>query len=435
MKSILGLVIWILLITANSTFSQNLLLKNGHIIDPASQKIIEGHLVIEGDKIKDILKKAPETFEGEVIDLSGKWIIPSLNDMHTHSFGNSGPGNKSQFLTTAGTAKMMLYCGVTGFLDLFNAEDYIINLRNRQRTKGRRGADIYCAGPCFTCTDGHCTEYGVPTRVINSPEDARREVSELAEKNPDVIKLVYHTNGGMPTVNKATMEALIGAANEHEIKTVIHIGSWQDGEEAVLAGATALTHTIKKDIPDELIKLLKQKNVFMIPTLTVHIGLLKIAENPDFLKNDLLKDVTTEILLTAYQDSSLFGARSKRWLNNQKSRRKIILKNVKKLSQNGIRIMTGTDAGNLGTFQGYSAHTELALLVEAGLSPWQALAASTTVPGEFWGKSFGVQPGDEANLVVLRSSPIEDIRNTEKIEMIIHHGKIVDREKLIAGQN
>ncbi|MCH8020175.1 amidohydrolase family protein [candidate division KSB1 bacterium] len=434
MKSILGLLFWVVLITANSTFSQNLLLKNGHIVNPATQEITNGHLVIQDEIIKYILKKAPETFEGEVIDLSGKWLIPSLNDMHTHSYGNAGPGRKTQFLSTAGTAKMMLYCGVTGFLDLFSAEDFIINLRNQQRTKGLPGADIYCAGPCFTCTDGHCTEYGVPTRVINSPEDARREVSELAEKNPDVIKLVYHTNGRMPTVNKETMEALIAAANEHKIKTVIHIGSWQDAEEAVLAGATALTHTMGKDIPDQLIKLLKEKNVFMIPTLTVYSGMLRISENPNFLKNDLLKNVTTETLLTAYQDTSLFETRAKHWLDRQKSR-EIILRNIKKLSQNGIRIMTGTDAGNLGTFQGYSVHTELALLVEAGLSPWQALAATSTVPGEFWGKSFGVQPGDEASLVVLSASPIEDIRNTEKIEMIIHHGKVVDREKLIAAQN
>ena len=92
------------------------------------------------------------------------------------------------------------------------------------------------------------------------------------------------------------MEALIAAANEHEIKTVIHIGSWQDAEEAVLAGATALTHTMGRDIPDRLIKLLKAKNVFMIPTLTVNSGLLKISESPDFLKNVLLKNVTTETL-------------------------------------------------------------------------------------------------------------------------------------------
>jgi len=435
MKSILGLLFWVVLITANSTFSQNLLLKNGHIVNPATEEITNGHLVIQNEIIKEILKKAPETFEGEVIDLSGKWLIPSLNDMHTHSYGNAGPARKSQFLSTAGSAKVMLYCGVTGFLDLFSAEDFIINLRNQQRTKDLPGADIYCAGPCFTCTDGHCTEYGVPTRVVNSPEDARREVSELSEKKPDVIKLVYHTNGRMPTVNKETMQALIEAANEHRIKTVIHIGSWQDAEEAVLAGATALTHTMGKDIPEKLIKLLKEKKVYMIPTLTVHSGMLKISENPNFLKKDLLKNVTTEALLTAYQDTSLFGTRAKHWLDRQKAQREIILRNIKKLSQKGIRIMTGTDAGNLGTFQGYSVHTELALLVEAGLSPWQALAASATVPGEFWGKSFGVQPGDEANLVVLSASPIEDIRNTEKIEMIIHHGKIVDREKLIAVQN
>lgn len=278
MKSISGLLFWGVLITANSAFSKKLLLKNGHIVNPATEEITNGHLVIQDEIINDILQEVPATFEGEVIDLSGKWLIPGLNDMHTHSFGNSGPGNKSQLLSTVGTAKMMLYCGVTGFLDLFHAEDYIINLRNRQRTKDLPGADIYCAGPCFTCTDGHCTEYGIPTRVIDSPEDARREVSALAEKNPDVIKLIYHTNGRMPTVNKETMEALIAAANEHEIKTVIHIGSWQDAEEAVLAGATALTHTIKKEIPHKLVKLLKQKDVFMIPTLTVHSGLLKKSQ-------------------------------------------------------------------------------------------------------------------------------------------------------------
>ncbi len=73
MKSILGLLFWVVLITANSTFSQNLLLKNGHIVNPATQEITNGHLVIQDEIIKYILKKAPETFEGEVIDLSGKW--------------------------------------------------------------------------------------------------------------------------------------------------------------------------------------------------------------------------------------------------------------------------------------------------------------------------------------------------------------------------
>jgi imidazolonepropionase-like amidohydrolase len=98
----------------------------------------------------------------------------------------------------------------------------------------------------------------------------------------------------------------------------------------------------------------------------------------------------------------------------------------------GVTILTGTDWGNWGTIQGFSLHRELVLLVDAGLSSWQALAASTTLTGEFLGKSFGVMPGDEANLVVLDASPIQDIRNTQQIAMVIHHGKVVDRARLLA---
>ena len=69
------------------------------------------------------------------------------------------------------------------------------------------------------------------------------------------------------------------------------------------------------------------------------------------------------------------------------------------------------------------------LLVEAGLSPWQALEAATTLPGEFLGLSYGVTPGSIANLVVLSDSPIENIDNTQKIKMVIQHGNLVNLQK------
>ena len=61
------------------------------------------------------------------------------------------------------------------------------------------------------------------------------------------------------------------------------------------------------------------------------------------------------------------------------------------------------------------------------------IAASTTEAGRFLGRAFGNGNGDEANLIVLDGSPIEDIRNTQRIAMVIHHGTIVDRESLLAG--
>lgn len=82
-------------------------------------------------------------------------------------------------------------------------------------------------------------------------------------------------------------------------------------------------------------------------------------------------------------------------------------------------------------FLGWSVHRELERYVEAGLSPWDALEAATTAPGRFLRRPWGVEPGDEANLVVLDGSPIEDIRNTRRIRAVILRGEVVDRDSLL----
>jgi imidazolonepropionase-like amidohydrolase len=101
------------------------------------------------------------------------------------------------------------------------------------------------------------------------------------------------------------------------------------------------------------------------------------------------------------------------------------IESVRRLQAAGIPMLVGTDAGNVGMIQGYSVHRELVRLVEAGVSPWDALAASTTRAGEFLGRKFGVQPGDAANLVVLDASPLDDIANTQRIAMVMMRGQIV----------
>ena len=90
-------------------------------------------------------------------------------------------------------------------------------------------------------------------------------------------------------------------------------------------------------------------------------------------------------------------------------------------------MLTGTDAGNPGVIQGYSVHRELIRLVEAGLSPWEALPASTTGAGEFLGRPYGVRPGVVANLVVLDASPLDDIANTQRISLVVMRGQIAYR--------
>ena len=96
-------------------------------------------------------------------------------------------------------------------------------------------------------------------------------------------------------------------------------------------------------------------------------------------------------------------------------------------------ILTGTDSGNWGTFQGWSMHRELHHLVAAGLTPYEALAAASTRAAAFLGRQYGPSPGAEANFVVLDASPLEDIGNTRSIVRLIQRGRVVDREGLLGG--
>ncbi len=173
-----------------------------------------------------------------------------------------------------------------------------------------------------------------------------------------------------------------------------------------------------------------EKGVYSIPTLAVQTDYHHFLHDPAVLDHPLAKALTTDALIAAYRDQETVE-KSRERLDRSKTREKMILESVGVMASAGVAILSGTDAGNYGTLQGYSIHRELLKLVASGLSNWEALAASTTRAGKFLGRDFGVSPGSEGHLVVLDASPIDDIRNTMKIHMVIHRGKVVDRDGLL----
>jgi len=414
--------------------STSLLLTDARLVDPATQTVERGALRIDGERIADVFDRAPAEFNGRVFDLDGKWVLPGLVDAHVHSWGNAGPAfRQRQMLQTTGTAEMMLYSGVTAFLDLFSPEDYIFDLRNEQRSEGFLGADIYAAGPILTCPDGHGTEYGVPTRTVTSPDDARHTVDSLAARAPDVVKLAYHPyrTDRYPSMDRPTMKALLDEAYRHDLTTVVHVESWAGTHETIAAGADAITHTPPAPLPDSTLAAMQEQGTAWIPTLTVHTELSRGLRHPSRLDDDLLRAVADSALLAAYRDTSGLPGGIRSWIDRQAEHRAPRLDAVQKGAEAGIPILAGTDAGNPGVFQGYSLHRELVLLTQAGLSTWEALAAATTAPGRFLDAPFGLQPGDRANLLVLNASPIEDIRHTQSVHRVIDHGQIVNRSDLL----
>lgn len=407
----------------------DLLVLDARVVDPESRTVTRKNVLVENGRVAAFPEDVRPGYDGETVDTEGRWLLPALSDMHAHSFGNVGIGGPYERLGAAAAARRALRAGVGRYLDLFSDEDAIFAVRNRQRDAGLPGAEILAAGPCLTATDGHCSEYGVPTRIVDTPAEAREEVTALAAEEPDVVKVVYdHADYGFasrPTIDEETLRAVIRTASDLGLTTVVHVGTWGDVRDAVEAGASAVTHTPSGVLPADLPALLADRGVFHIPTLAAQVEYARVVDEPALLEDPLLEVLVGDDVIASYREPPSEGGRLALWVERQRAESGGYMDAVAQLAEAGVTILTGTDAGNPAVFHGYSVHRELALLVEAGLSEWEALAASTSDAGRFLRRELGVQVGDEASFLILAGSPVEEIANTKRIHQIIQRGEVV----------
>lgn len=415
-----------------------LVLRGGWIVDPAGETVEQRDLYLCDGRIVD--PEQGSTCAGEEIDVTGKWVIPALRDMHVHARGISLGDGSFRDKSPAAEAALFRRAGVTAFLDSMSDESVIFPARDDQRASDEPGgADIYCCGGAFTPTGGHGTEYGLPTssyHIVDTPTQAEEQLAALAERAPDVIKVFYDHRGpdGGPDVadgeagvlgvamDHDVMLALVGGAQTRGLTTQVHIGTWNDARDAIEAGATAIAHLGETAIPPDVLDAAAAHEVFWIPTQMLYRGLTEIVDTQALLDDPLLAAVAGADVIDSYRD----GQRDVEWdYLDWLARHDADASNVAALHQAGIRLLAGTDTIELGTFIGWSLHRELAAFVAAGLTPMQALATASVNAGDFLGRDFGIQPGAEASVVVLSASPIDDIRNTTTIERVIHHGRVV----------
>jgi hypothetical protein len=333
-------------------------------------------------------------------------------------------------------SRVFLQAGVTAALDAMNDEAKIFPFRDSGRTPDV-GADVFACGGAFTPTRGHGTEYGLPPtsyRIVDTVAEVKAQMADLASKKPDAVKIFYDHRGfdGGPDVRdgeegvlgvamrKDVMTALVAESNARHLKTYVHIGTWNDARDAIEAGATAIAHLGEAPIPGDVLSLAASKGVFWIPTMSLYHGLTDLIADPSLLDDPLLAKVSTPRAIASYRPNALnVDADTMSWLGRHGGD----AANVLALRRAGVKLLAGTDAVELGVFPGWSLHRELVLFVNAGLSPWDALAAATVDAGEFLGHDYGIQPGAEASILVLDASPIDDIRNTTKILTVYHRGR------------
>lgn len=361
-----------------------------------------GRIVQSGDDIE-----IPS--HATVIDGSGKTLLPGLIDGHVHAIG---PARDDA-----------VRFGVTTVLDMFSPPANLEDVRDQRQGLGRTArADLFTAGYLATAPGGHGTQYGVEVPTLTDPGDADQWVAERLAEGSDWIKIVIEDGaawgGTLPTLSRETVEALVDAAHGRDTMAVAHVSTYDDAMLAIESGIDGLVHLFAdRPVDSAFIDAARRSGIFVVPTATV------LASSFGGPGMDWLLD--HEVLgnrLGAMQRQSLSqsfpgsGSRASMWETAQR--------NIRALHEAGIPLVAGSDAPNPGTAQGISIHAELALLVDAGLGPIDALRAATSNPARLFGlgERGCIRTGCRADLVLVDGNPLEAIEDTAKIDGIWKNG-------------
>ena len=354
----------------------------------------------------------------------GGTLLPGLIDAHVHTWGD-------------GLAETLNF-GVTTVLDMFSDPGPHQALRRtREGLSPRAHADKFSAGALATAPGGHGTQFGVKVPTLTTPAEAPAWVDARLAEGSDFIKIVYEprTAEGLgppfPSLDRATMAALISAAQARQRAAVVHVSRHVPAEEALAAGADGLVHVhVDRVAEPALVQLARERGAFVVPALAVIAGFDPTPPPAGQLREPqrFAADPAVRPWLTPDQRRGLEGAPTTKLVM---FRLDTALASVRALHEGGVEILAGSDAPNPGTAHGASLHHELELLVRAGLTPVQALRAATSAPARRFGLADRgrIAPGQRADLLLVAGDPTADIRATRAIERIWKNGAAVERRR------
>jgi len=466
-----NLLVFIFLISSFSLFSQTYI-TNVTIADVENQKLVINQTIeITNDLISNIKssKKIKIPANAKIIDGTGKYVLPGLTDAHIHFFQNGGlytrpdaidlrkymPHQKEIDYAHQQMQNVLhryLQNGITNVIDVGSTYNFLT-----QRTKFKDKNDapsIYMTGPLLTTYEPAVYENledDEPFSLVKTIEDGIKMVQEQLPYHPDFIKVWYIAGAdGLDIESSARknlpiIKAIIDEGHKNNLKVAVHATQRITAQLAVENGCDFLVHSVDDEIlKDDFVQLMKKNKTILCPTLIVHSGYINTfgqknnPSNYELQKSDAnqlgtlldLKHVSDTLLINNYKNY----ANSQKSISDLKKADSISMVNLKILSDAGVLIATGTDAGNIGTLHASSYLAELQAMYISGMSNWQILTASTLNGAKVLDKEnkFGtVTAGKQANLILLDANPIDAIENITKINLVINKGVVFNPNELI----
>lgn len=378
------------------------------------------------------------------IDARGKFVIAGLADMHNHlgdgTFGfDEGPPDLKRNL-----ARMLGFGFTTVFHQGIPDLKSFVALKNVAVSDTAAYPHFYGVGVRFAASGGHGSSFGAYTPA--TPEDARRNVRELKSANVDAVKVVYDdlsyvTDQPRPMLKAEVVAAIIDEARKQGLKSYIHAPILKYAKEVLRAGADGLVHgVISEPVDDEFIALMKKNRAFYIAT---HSIFESVSDLGGWAKRELAFDrrglIPSAVIQHGMNPTTIEQWES-RWPNLAVAKAKlpILRANTKRLQDAGVLVVLGSDTASAGSgtgvLLGLASQVELSLMVEAGLTPLQAIQSATINAAKMIGKEreLGtVEAGKLADLLILDADPLADIKNIHLIYRVIKGGVEFDPAKLL----
>ncbi len=464
LKTALALAVTLLAGMANA---EKIALVNGTLINPATSQIVQdATIIIKGDKITSAgaAKAFSPPKDARIIDCQGKFILPGYIDTHVHFFQSGDLFTRPDVVDLT---KVRPYADEVAWIKKNLPDTFVRHLRSgitsvvdvggpfwnfevrKIANSTAKAPRVAVAGPLISSVSRPQLDLGDPPIVkIDNTEQAREFVRKLAAQNPDLVKIWYIVDKDHPVDSFRTIvRATIEESHARKIRVAVHATELETARAAVEEGADVLVHSVTdKPVDDAFVKLLNDRRIILCPTLVVferygrtfasRLNLTpeeKAWGNPDVIATlDVTKlpaDQLPERIKTALADPNATLERIKKVYD-------VALKNLKTLEDAGVTIAAGTDAGNIGTIHGPALFREFQLMKEAGLTPMQILRCATANAAKLFGGETGahigkIENGCFADLLILRSNPLNDIAHASDIDAVIKNSVVYPADSIL----
>lgn len=438
-----------------SSGAQQTVISNVNLVEVKTGKILPGQtIVINGEKIEQVgaSSKIKPIAGAQIIDGTGKYMMPGMTDAHIHFFQSGGlytrpdaidlrnkmPYEKEKAFGINNATDYLnryLRLGITSVIDVGGP---MANFTIRDSIgKTMLSPNILVTGPLFSMVDRDQFGDDRPIIKITSFDEADALFNKMLPLKPDFIKIWYIAGPNLPAEkNFDLVKHIADKTHANGLKLAVHATELNTAQLAVEAGADILVHSIDDEVvPDDFAKKLKEKKVTYIPTLIVMHGYYnvfagKLNNHPQDLAwaNAFVYGSITdaEAMAEAEMPPVLKMFRKNGIPADANTADSISAINLIKLHKAGVNIASGTDAGNIGTFHASSYIQELEAMQIMGMTVPEIIKASTINPAIGFGKDqlWGtVEKGKLADLLFLNKNPLESLQNLNSIEFVFKNGK------------